>query len=42
MGKREIWILEGVRKRGGGIQFFAPHEMLVVIEEIVSSLTPWA
>lgn len=40
MGKRDIW--RGWRGRGGGvIQFFAPHEVLVVIEEIVSSLAPW-
>lgn len=24
----------------GGIQFFAPHEMLVVVEEIISSFSP--
>lgn len=43
MGKREIWIFEGVERKGGVvIQFFTPHEMLVVIEEIVSSLAPWA
>lgn len=29
-------------RRGGDIQFFAPHEMLVIIEEIVSSLAPWS